>query len=222
MPKKFKGENSKAVEAKARKSAQKDEEEQKKQRHLEEEFWKEDDKHVLKKLQRKEEKEKKKTDQLERKKENQKILDEELAVIASKQAGKSPVPDKLTRAEADAHRIALNAADKATVAATVKANVQEQPDDIEENVNRIFLEGEHARSVDEAIGLLSIKDPEVDMHPEKRMKAAYLAFEEKYLPVLKQENPNLRLSQLKQLLKKDWSKSPENPLNQCMASANAK
>lgn len=59
-----------------------------------------------------EDKEKKKTDQLERKKENQKILDEELAVIASKQAGKSPVPDKLTRAEADAHRIALNAADK--------------------------------------------------------------------------------------------------------------
>lgn len=53
MPKKFKGENSKAVEARARKSAQKDEEEQKKQRHLEEEFWKEDDKHVLKKLQRK-------------------------------------------------------------------------------------------------------------------------------------------------------------------------
>lgn len=42
----------------------------------------------------------------------------------------------------------------AAVAATVKANVQEQPDDIEENVNRIFLEGEHARSVDEAIGLL--------------------------------------------------------------------
>lgn len=59
-----------------------------------------------------EDKEKKKTDLLERKKEKQKILDEELAVLASKQAGKSPVPDRLTRAEADAHRIALNAADK--------------------------------------------------------------------------------------------------------------
>lgn len=53
MPKKFKGENSKAVEARARKNAQKDEEEQKKQKQLEDEFWKEDDKHVLKKLQRK-------------------------------------------------------------------------------------------------------------------------------------------------------------------------
>ena len=54
----------------------------------------------------------------------------------------------------------------------------------------------------------------VDMHPEKRMRAAYTAFEERNLPILKQENPNLRLSQLKQILKKDWARSPENPLNQ--------
>lgn len=46
------------------------------------------------------------------------------------------------------------------------------------------------------------------------MKAAFLAFEEVNLPLLKQENPNMRLSQLKQQLKKEWMKSPENPLNQ--------
>ena len=67
----------------------------------------------------------------------------------------------------------------------------------------------------------SVREVEVDMHPEKRMKAAYLAFEEKNLPILKQENPNLRLSQLKQLLKKDWAKSPENPLNQRLAAVDA-
>lgn len=60
---------------------------------------------------------------------------------------------------------------------------------------------------------------EVDMHPEKRMRAAYLSFEEKNLPILKEENPNLRLSQLKQMLKKDWAKSPDNPLNQRLAAA---
>ena len=54
----------------------------------------------------------------------------------------------------------------------------------------------------------------VDQHPEKRMRAAYLAYEERCLPQLKAENPNLRLSQLKQMIKKDWSKAPENPLNQ--------
>jgi hypothetical protein len=57
----------------------------------------------------------------------------------------------------------------------------------------------------------------VDLHPEKRMKAAYTAFEEKHLPRLKEENPNLRLSQLKQLLKKEWNRSPDNPLNQRLA-----
>lgn len=57
-------------------------------------------------------------------------------------------------------------------------------------------------------------DAPKDMHPERRVKAAYAAFEEVNLPRLKAENPNLRLSQLKQMLKKDWMKSPENPLNQ--------
>lgn len=54
----------------------------------------------------------------------------------------------------------------------------------------------------------------IDRHPERRMKAAYAAFEEKQLPILKKENPTLRLSQLKEILYKMWQKSPENPFNQ--------
>jgi len=53
----------------------------------------------------------------------------------------------------------------------------------------------------------------VDSHPEKRMKSAYDAYELENLPKLKQEYPTLRLSQLKQLLKKQWMKAPENPFN---------
>lgn len=53
-----------------------------------------------------------------------------------------------------------------------------------------------------------------DIHPEKRMKAAYQEFEDRELPKLKAENPNLRLTQLKQILWKEWQKSPENPINQ--------
>lgn len=45
------------------------------------------------------------------------------------------------------------------------------------------------------------------------MKAAYNAFEERRLKELKLENPSLRLSQLKQMIFKEWQKSPENPLN---------
>lgn len=76
-------------------------------------------------------------------------------------------------------------------------------------------EGEvDARTVDEAIAVLSVSKEAVDKHPEKRMKAAYTAFEERELPRLKAENPNLRLSQVKQLLRKEWMKSPDNPMNQ--------
>lgn len=65
----------------------------------------------------------------------------------------------------------------------------------------------------------------------------FQAYESKHLPCLRQENPNMRLSQIKQMLHKyrnyfttnicieyginilstsifrDWLKSPENPLN---------
>ena len=53
----------------------------------------------------------------------------------------------------------------------------------------------------------------VDRHPERRLKAAYAAFEAENLDRLKKENPTLRLSQIKQLLCKEWMKSPANPLN---------
>ena len=43
------------------------------------------------------------------------------------------------------------------------------------------------------------------------MKAAYEEFGEERLPQLKEENPSLRLSQLKQMLFKEWQKHPKNP-----------
>lgn len=59
-----------------------------------------------------------------------------------------------------------------------------------------------------------MKSDDSDKHPEKRLKAAYTAYGEINLPILKQDNPSLKLSQLKQMLFKEWQKSPENPLNQ--------
>ena len=49
------------------------------------------------------------------------------------------------------------------------------------------------------------------------MKAAYEEFEKSRLPQLKAENPGLRLSQLKQIIWKEWTKSPDNPLNKKLA-----
>jgi hypothetical protein len=53
MPKKFAGENSKAVVAKARKQAVRDEESAKKQKAMDDAYWKDDDKQLVKKQQKK-------------------------------------------------------------------------------------------------------------------------------------------------------------------------
>ena len=49
---------------------------------------------------------------------------------------------------------------------------------------------------------------------QKRMKAAFNAFEQNRYKDLKAENPTLKRSQLKDILWKEWQKSPENPMNQ--------
>jgi hypothetical protein len=53
----------------------------------------------------------------------------------------------------------------------------------------------------------------VDRHPERRMKALHAAFEERRLPILKMENPSLRMSQLRNMIFEEWKKSSENPFN---------
>lgn len=53
MPKKFKGENSKAAEARARKEAKKQEEHDRKVQEADDAYWKDDDKHVKRKQDRK-------------------------------------------------------------------------------------------------------------------------------------------------------------------------
>lgn len=85
-------------------------------------------------------------------------------------------------------------------------------DEISENLNHLRDDEEVATSVDDAIKILD-SGGEIDMHPEKRLKSAFAKFEEYRLVQLKIEHPTFRLSQLKKLLKKEWMKSPENPLN---------
>ncbi|GFR64805.1 coiled-coil domain-containing protein 124 [Elysia marginata] len=216
MPKKFKGENSKAAEAKARKNAREQEAAERAEKEREDELWRDDDKHVTRKLQRKDDKEKKRLEQLERKKELQHLHEQEMDSIK----GAKSQAAKVTRAQIIENQERLAAAAEA---AKSKSQLSHDEVPLEENVNRIEVQGLEARNVDEAISALSVSgDPQLDRHPEKRVKAAYTDFEAARLPVLKQENPNMRLSQLKQMLKKEWMKSPENPLNQRAAAYNEK
>ena len=90
--------------------------------------------------------------------------------------------------------------------------------------NVTITEEYSATGIDDALDLLNLtgKQPSdnVDRHPERRVKSAYAEFVERETPILKAENPLLRLSQLKQALQKKWKKSPDNPMNQVHASYN--
>ncbi|XP_071502917.1 coiled-coil domain-containing protein 124-like [Diadema antillarum] len=224
MPKKMRGENSKAVEARARKADAKAAAEAKKQKEIEDAYWKDDDKHANKKIQRKAGKEQKRQEELARKLENKKLFDEEDSNLKGPATKKSA--PKVTRAEIAANRQRVEE-ENARAAAMADRQLSHTEVPLEENANLALAEeaGEgvvSARNIDEAISALSVKEANLEKHPEKRVKAAYAAYEEENLPRLKAENPNLRLSQLKQMLKKDWMKAPENPMNQRFQSYNTK
>ncbi|CAJ1060813.1 coiled-coil domain-containing protein 124 [Xyrichtys novacula] len=209
MPKKFQGENSKAATARARKAEAKAVADARKKQQEEDALWQETDKHVLKKEQRK------------------RLLDEENARMKGKAqkeaaAAAAAAGGKVTRAQIE--EMLLNEQQQAAQEQLKPKEKSHLDTPLEENVNRIIPEEGtvEARTIEDAIAVLSTGPEDLDHHPERRMKAAFAAFEEANMPRLKQENPNMRLSQLKQQLKKEWMKAPENPLNQRFTAYNTK
>ncbi|WWC72631.1 uncharacterized protein I206_106595 [Kwoniella pini CBS 10737] len=61
----------------------------------------------------------------------------------------------------------------------------------------------------------------IDAHPERRFKSAFEAYFERELPILKEEHKGLRLNQMRDILFKQFQKSPENPFNQAKIEYNA-
>lgn len=204
MPKKI-STNPKAVEARARKEEQKQAEHERKEKQKEDLLWQDDDKMLARKAERKAAEERKRQQQLENKQLKQSLYEQEMGPEK-----KAQVVKKLTRAEIE-HEIERKRAEELK-----KKNIAARAPETElltENLNHLTMDGEVGRTVDEAIAILNDTSEELDKHPERRLKAAYAAFEEANLLIYKSENPNLRLSQLKQMIRKDWNKSPENPLN---------
>ena len=162
-------------------------------------------------------------EQLEKKRATKELLE----VEESKLKGKTTSSAKVTRSEIAVIQEKEAEKRKTAAAKPAKKNITVDENPLEENINHLVADtlaaegGVEARNVEEAISVLSVDDKQ-DSHPEKRIKAAYTAFEEERLPVLKAENPNMRLSQIKQMLRKEWLKSPDNPLNQNFVIYNKK
>ncbi|KAL1114855.1 hypothetical protein AAG570_007679 [Ranatra chinensis] len=212
MPKKFAVENTKAVAAKARRAAVQEQEKAQKQKEIEDAYWKEDDKNVLRKQQRKDEKERKKQEQHDKKAESRALIEQELKSL--KLAAK-PTPSKISQAQINAE---LEKKRVNSVSKNIKKVDTHLSQPLEENLNRAMFDTEVATTVTEAISILRYEN-EVDKHPERRVKAAYAEFEDRLLLQFKSDNPTLRLSQVKQMIRKEWDKSPQNPLNQKIISS---
>jgi len=95
------------------------------------------------------------------------------------------------------------------------------------------VESFQATGIDDALELLEMVNAKTDKasvgtqaaglerHPERRFKAAFEAYQDRELPILRKEHPGLRLQQYKELLYKQFQKSPENPFNQATVSYDA-
>lgn len=165
---------------------------------------------MLKKAEKKQEEEKKKQELLKKKAEAKALLEQEeqsLKVVAK-------IPQaKITRAQIEKEVEKRNKSIESTVTPNPTVKNVEKLAPLEENLNRVMADVQVATNIDEAIAVLKLSATDEDRHPEKRMKAAYKAYEDAQLPMIKADNPSLKLSQLKQIIFKNWQKSPENPMN---------
>ncbi|KAG4070449.1 hypothetical protein HA402_005681 [Bradysia odoriphaga] len=209
MPKKL-STNTKSAEAREKKAAQKKSANDKAAKEAEDKLWEDDDKNLAKKKQKKEEEERKKAELLKKKAEKKALLEEEMASI--KVTAKQSI-QKITQAQIQAEVEKRNKVIENVNAPQKTEPKVVHPAPLEENLNRLLADTNFATTVDQAIAVLSVNDDEADRHPEKRMKAAYKAFEAEHLPRIKSENPTMRMSQWKQILHREWTKSSQNPIN---------
>jgi len=93
------------------------------------------------------------------------------------------------------------------------------------DVNAV-VESFQATGIDDALDLLDVVNAKTDKasmgtaaagierHPERRFKAAFEAYLENELPETRKEHPGMRLQQYRDMLFKQFQKSPDNPFNQ--------
>ncbi|KAF9362572.1 hypothetical protein BGX34_005871 [Mortierella sp. NVP85] len=151
---------------------------------------------------KKEAEEQKRQEQLAKKREAQRALEEEEKGLKSKPA--RPVKGE--------EKKAVKKTQKAEAfSKEVKAVEEFSASNIDDALDVLSLTGS---SVGGSSSVTAGRGKEVDRHPERRVKAAFAAYLEREMPILKQEHPGLRQNQMHDMLYKQFLKSPENPFNQ--------
>jgi len=176
----------------------------------------------------KEEKEEKRKAELAKKQELARLLAEEEASLPAKP---KPAP-KASGKKSGGANSKTPAGPGAIAAGGLGASIPSTPKSTDSDVDKL-QESFSATGIDDAIDLMEIVTAKTDKastgaaaaglerHPERRFKAALEAYTERELPQLKQDHPGLRLNQYKELLYKQFQKSPDNPFNQTLVDFNA-
>jgi len=191
--------------AKDRKKQAASEQERLGRQKAEDASWEETDKGISKKLNRAKAKEEKADAKLASRAERQALEEAENAEI-SKLKGANKGSQKITQAEL-ARRQALMAA--SVPKKTTKTVVVPQPE-LDENRNR-ESETVEASGLDDILNSLEDGD---HSGAASSSKMTFKQFEENMIDAVKEENPDLKMSQIKARLKKLWDRSEDNPKNQ--------
>ncbi|TDL15866.1 DUF1014-domain-containing protein [Rickenella mellea] len=185
----------------------------------------------------KEDREEKRKAELARKAEKARLLAEEEASMAAKpkpapKAGDKKKKPSAASAEGSGTLDAKPAGPGAIAAGGGLGGVEEKMEKLEV-VDGAEPEVFTATGIDDALELLEVVTAKKDKasvgqqaaglekHPERRFKAALEAYQERELPNLRAEHRGLRLQQYKEILYKQFQKSPENPFNQVLVSYDA-
>eukprot|EP00389_Voromonas_pontica_P016966 GDKH01026559.1.p1 GENE.GDKH01026559.1~~GDKH01026559.1.p1 ORF type:complete len:224 (-),score=64.99 GDKH01026559.1:375-1046(-) len=218
-----KGENQKAVEARARKAEAAAKKAAEASVKKDEEAWRDDDKQINRKMNRAAEAEKKEAEKIAKKQELREIYEQEQAALASNKKGPA-APKKVPQAEIQRRLLIAKMAEQKAKEEEAAA-ASSYLGDVTENTNQVMRRqisdaaerGEDlviAKGLAAAVSVLDSSDPAVDRNPEKRVGAAYRAYEEQWIPLMKAEFPSLKRSQWVDKIRKQWQKAPENPFNQ--------
>ncbi|KAK7438387.1 hypothetical protein VKT23_018001 [Stygiomarasmius scandens] len=191
------------------------------------ELWKDDNAKGGKAA--KEAKEEKRKAELARKAENARLLAEEEASAPAKVKAAPKAGSKAGGKQAQAK----NEKPAGPGAIAAGGGLGAVDDGKEDGEDRKEVESYSATGIDNALDLLEVVTAKMDKasvgqqaagierHPERRFKAALEAYTERELPNIRRDHPGLRLQQYKELLYKQFQKSPENPFNQAVVDYNA-
>ncbi|KAI0255302.1 hypothetical protein BJV78DRAFT_757084 [Lactifluus subvellereus] len=195
----------------------------------------------------KEEKEEKRKAELARKAENARLLAEEEASAQTKKATPKAGAKKATKSQPKPAGPGAIAAGGEVATPTASAESSSKNDGTPQEVESFSATGiDNALDLLEVVNAkmdkasIGNQAAGIEKHPERRFKAAFNAYVESELPNIRAEvkprlrvnlvpvlqllysqQPGLRLQQYKDLLFKQFQKSPENPFNQTTVEYNA-